>query len=109
MEINSQRMDPAKDLAPARFDNTIIKALARAFRWRKLLENGIFASLNEIAQAEKINPSYVSRILRLTLLYPSIIEAILAGRQPPHLQLNHLLSAFPVEWERQGESYLKSA
>ena len=54
----------------------------RAFRWRKLLETGAFATVEELAAAEKINPSYVSRVLRLTLLGPDIVEAILDGRQP---------------------------
>jgi hypothetical protein len=63
-------------LAPLRpqVDNTMVKALARAFRWRKWLETGAFATVGEIAAAEKINPSYVSRVLRLTLLAPDIVE-----------------------------------
>lgn len=60
----------------------MVKALARAFRWRELLENGEYSTIREIAAAEKINESYVSRVLRLTLLAPPVVEAILAGRQP---------------------------
>ena len=84
-----------------RQDITLIKAVARAFRWRRMLESGRFATINELAAAEKINSSYVSRVLRLTLLAPDIVEAILDGRQPVELQLDGLLAGFPVEWERQ--------
>lgn len=85
-----------------RVDGTMVKALARAFRWRKLLENGTYATIGEIARAEKINTSYVSRVLRLTLLAPDIVEAILDGRQPAEMKLADLLEPFPAEWERQG-------
>ena len=60
----------------------MVKALARALRWRELLETGAYDTIEELAAAEKINSSYVSRILRLTLLAPAIVEAILDGRQP---------------------------
>ena len=84
-----------------RVDNTMIKALARAFRWRKLLETGAFATVEEIAAAEKINPSYVSRVLRLTLLAPDIVEAILDGRQPADMTLAVLMKPFAVVWLEQ--------
>ena len=85
----------------ARIDNTMIKALARAFRWRRLLEAGRFGTIKEIAAAEKINESYVSRVLRLTLLAPEIVEMILNGRQPTEMTLLMLMGPFPAEWERQ--------
>ena len=66
----------------------MVKAIARAFRWREMLENGTHATIAEIAAAEKINESYVGRVLRLTLLAPDIVEAILGGRQPAELQLD---------------------
>ena len=84
-----------------RQDITLIKAVARAFRWRGMLESGAFATINELAAAEKINPSYVSRVLRLTLLAPDIVEAILNGRQPEGMTLPGLMEPFPVEWGRQ--------
>jgi hypothetical protein len=65
-----------------RSDNTLIKALARAFRWRNLIESGSYGTIDEIATAERINSSYVSRVLRMTLLAPDIVESILDGRQP---------------------------
>jgi hypothetical protein len=80
-----------------RIDNTVIKALARAFRWQRLLDTGAYGSFAELADAESLNRSYVSRVLRLTLLAPDIIEAILDGRQSDKA----ILEPFPVEWERQ--------
>jgi hypothetical protein len=82
-------------------DTTLVKALARAFRWRRMMETGRFATINELAAAEKINSSYVSRLLRLTLLAPDIVEAILAGRQPEGVTLPGLMEPFPVEWGEQ--------
>ena len=66
-----------------------------------MLETGEYATADDLAAAEKINPSYLSRILRLNQLAPDIVVAILDGRQPPGLQLDPLLKPFPVEWERQ--------
>ena len=85
----------------ARVDNALLKALARGFRWRKLLETGDFATIEEIAEAENINPSYVSRVLRMTLLAPEIVEAILAGRQPEGLTMEKAMRPFPIEWAAQ--------
>ena len=83
-----------------RQDVTLIKAVARAFRWRKMLETGRFGTLAELASAEKINASYVSRILRLTLLPPAIVEAILEGTQPEGMTLPGLMEGVAVEWGR---------
>ena len=83
----------------ARIDSTLVKALARAFRWRRMLETGVVSTVGEIATREKINKSYVSRVLRLTLLAPDIVEAILDGGQAPKMTLRVLLKGFPVEWK----------
>ena len=83
-------------------DNTVVKAAAQGNRSRQILENGTRVAISEIADAEKINETYVGRVLRLTLLAPDIVEAILGGRQPAGLQLDHLLRRFPVEWATQG-------
>jgi hypothetical protein len=84
-----------------RADPAMVKALARAFRWKRELEDGRHASISDIATAEKIDRGYVGSILRLTLLAPDIIEAILDGRQPAGLGLPTLLKPFPVGWDRQ--------
>lgn len=81
-----------------RQDITLIKAVARAFRWRRMLEEGRFATLTELAEAEKINRSYVCRVLRLTLLAPDIVEAILDGRQPEGMTLPGLMERVAVMW-----------
>ena len=82
-------------------DTTLVKALARAFRWRRMMETGRYGTIDEMAAAEKINASYVSRLLRLTLLAPDIVEAILDGRQPDGVTLPGLLEGVPVGWIQQ--------
>lgn len=84
-----------------RVDNAMVKALARAFRWRKMLDEGVHGTINDLAKAKRLAPSYVSSILRLTLLAPEIVEAVLDGRQPAGLQLDDLLAGFPLEWVEQ--------
>lgn len=84
-----------------RTDNTLVKALARAFRWKRMLDSGEFASISELAEMEGIAFTYMARLLRLTLLAPDIVEAILDGRQRPELTLARVLEPFPVEWSRQ--------
>jgi hypothetical protein len=92
-----------------RIDNTMVKAIARAFRWRDLLEKGTHATIEEIAAAEKINASYVGRVLRLTLLAPDIVEAILDGRQGTQITLAMLIRPFPVLWSAQRLDYCTQA
>jgi hypothetical protein len=82
-------------------DNTLIKAIARARRWQRMLESGKVPSTRQLAEKEKINASYLARILRLTLLAPDIVEAVLDGRQPKGLLLADLMKTFPVEWDKQ--------
>jgi hypothetical protein len=84
-----------------RVDGAVVKAVVRAHRWRHMLESGEYSSSAELAKAEKVNDSYLSRILRLTLIAPDIIEAILAGRQASTLQLDDLLKPLPAAWDRQ--------
>jgi hypothetical protein len=84
-----------------RIDSTIVKALARAHRWKRMLEGGHFATLKDLAAAERINPSYLCRVLRLTVLAPDLVERLLDGRQPAMLQLAALLKPLPDDWERQ--------
>lgn len=85
----------------ANHNNALIKALARAYRWRKLIENGEYASITELADAKGVNQSYACRLLRLTLLAPGIVTAILDGRHPERLQLVELLKPHPADWSRQ--------
>ena len=86
-------------------DNTLIKALARAFRWKRMLNSGEFATIAELAEREGIAPSYMTRVLRLTLLSPDIVEAILDGKQVRGLALATALEPFPMLWESQLGSH----
>jgi hypothetical protein len=84
-----------------RVDTALLKAIVRAHRWRQMLESGEYGSSAELTKAEKVNASYVSRILRLSLIAPGIIEAILMGQQPSTLQLDDLLKPVPASWAQQ--------
>ena len=91
---------PEGSRAPrAKPDTTVVKALARAFRWQRMLHSGAFATIGDLALHEKIAPSYMSRVMRLTLLAPEIVEGIVEGRIV--IGLVELLEPFPVEWKRQ--------
>lgn len=98
---------PGGDVEPARprVDNSLVKALARAHRWKRLLEDGHHTSLTELAQAEGINRSYLCRVLRLTLLGPDLVEAILEGRQPEGLTLKVAMQPMPEVWEEQRTQF----
>lgn len=85
-------------------DDAVIKAIARAFRWRELLESGTCSTIAEIAEAEQINETYVGRVLRLALLKPQIVETILNDGVPA-LQLNELMKSFPIQWESQQDHF----
>ena len=90
-----------------RVDNAMVKAIARAFRWQELLEDGTYATIAEIAGAEKINESYVGRLFRLTLLAPDFLEAIVNGTQSPDTTLATLMRPFPVAWQSQRNTFAK--
>lgn len=84
---------------PARFaSQPIVTAIARAFRWRKLIEGGVYGSITELARANGINESYACRMLKLTLLPPRLIEAALDGRLPSTLTQRHLTKPRSALW-----------
>ena len=85
----------------ATIDNTMIKVIARGFRWHRLLYDGTYATIEDLAAAEKINPSYVSRILRLAYLSPVVVQAILDGKHPAWLTMKDLLRPLPSDWAEQ--------
>jgi hypothetical protein len=94
------------EIAPAskpQPDGALVKALARAWRWQGMLDEGVYASVNDIGDAENISKSYISRILRLALLAPDIVDAILAGRTDQGMILEHLERPLPASWEEQWE------
>ena len=83
-------------------DNTMVKALARAFRWKRMSESGEFATVGDLAAKEGIAPSYMTRIMRMTLLAPAVVEAILEGRQGPEVTLAAMMEPFPAGWAEQN-------
>jgi hypothetical protein len=85
-------------------DRTLVKALARAWRWQRVLENGEYGTLAELSAAERISRSYICRVLRLTLLAPDIVERVIDGG--PTAGLARLLEPFAVEWEKQRDQFL---
>lgn len=88
-----------------RTDSALVKALARAFRWKRMLESGEFATIAELADREGIATSYMTRILRLTQLEPGIIEAVLDGRQSDAVTLARLMEPFPISWIEQKNTF----
>ena len=90
-----------------RTDNTLVKALARALRWKRMLESGKFATIAELAEREGIAPSYMTRVLRLTLLAPDIVEAILDGTQGSKVTLAKLMEPPPLGWDEQRRAWAR--
>lgn len=88
-------------------DNTLIKALARAFRWKRMLESGEFATITELAAREGIAPPYLTRVLRLSLLAPDIVELILDGRHPRKMSVETLREQIKVDWDEQRAVFLE--
>ena len=96
---------PADVPTQRRPDDALVKALARAFRWKRMVESGDFTTIAELAEREGIAVSYVTRLLRLTQLGPDIIDAILDGRQGGEVTLARLMEPFPVSWIEQQEAF----
>ena len=99
---------PEGAIQPRRADSALVKALARAFRWKRMLESGEFATIAELAEREGIAFTYMARVLRLTLLAPEIVERILDGKQEPEVTLARVLEPFPVEWDLQPRHFIDS-
>ena len=88
-------------------DGTLIKALARAWRWRRMLDEGVYATISEITEAEGIDKGYVSRILRLALLTPDLVDAILEGEVDQALVLGRIMQRMPMCWREQRQRFLR--
>ena len=87
-----------------RRDETLVKALVRAHRWRRRIENGQAKSITDLAEQESVTDAYVCRLLPLTCLAPDIVQAILDGRQPKGLRLADVLGNGPLAWNAQRET-----
>lgn len=98
----------SRQAASQRTNNAMLKALAKAYRWRRMIENGTFTSITELAVAESVNQSYACRILRLTLLAPNIVTEILDGQYPSDLLLKRVMRPLPIRWDEQ-RTVLKAA
>ena len=105
----ARQSDNGAGVVPVHGDPALIKALARGFRWRRMLEEGRYASISEMAKAEGIERGYVGSLLRLTLLAPDMVEAILDGRQPEGVTLPALLEGMPVGWACQRNPFIFAA
>ena len=88
-----------------RADPTLVKALARGFRYQRLLDEGRYASITEMAEAERIERGYLGSLLRLTLLAPDLVTNALDGRHMPSVALAALLEPFPLCWRGQSELF----
>jgi hypothetical protein len=98
---------PAPARTPRR-DETLVKALVRAHRWRRKIESGQASSITDLAEQEGVTDAYVCRLLPLTCLAPDIVEALLDGRQPKGLRLAEMLGNGPLGWEEQRRFWLGS-
>ena len=90
----------------ATIDNSMVKLIVRGFRWQRMLYEGKFTSIEDLSAAEKINPSYVSRVLRLAFLSPKVVQAIMDGKQPAWLTMKDLLRPHPNDWSEQEKILL---
>lgn len=90
----------------ATIDNSMVKLLVRGFRWQRMLYEGKFTSIEDLSAAEKINPSYVSRVLRLAFLSPKVVQAIMDGKQPAWLTMKELLKPSTADWSEQEQIFL---
>ena len=88
-------------LVPPTADPVLVKALARAFRWKRMLDEERYASVRELADGKGVKPSYAAGMLRLTLLAPDIVQAVLDGRQPEGVTLAGLMAEVPAIWAEQ--------
>ncbi len=98
--------DGGEAALPTRADPALVKALARAFRYQRMLDEGRYASITEMAAAEKIERGYLGTLLRLCLLAPDMIQAILDGQQPGGVALPRLLGPVPADWSEQRQALL---
>lgn len=103
--VGPQGQDLRKLDLEIRKDEKLLKALARAYRWQKMLITGKHASISDMAEAEKINKSYIQRMMRIMLLSPKIIDAILSGQQPEGFSLTDIERPFTPIWSEQEKIF----
>lgn len=94
-----------QDLAPPKPDETFVSALVKAFRWQDMIDQGMYDSPKELARKQGIEVTHVYRIMRLTMLAPDIVDAVLHGRQPRDFMLQAVVRGFPISWKEQRARY----
>ena len=100
--VEIRHVGSSGDSSAASPDRALLKALIRAYRWRKELESGACKSIAQIANREKANECYIGKLLQLTFLAPNIIDAILDGRQTERLSLSSIRkTSLPIDWSQQ--------
>ncbi len=92
---------PVDGPTPRKAEDTLVKAMARAFRWKRMLDTGEFSTIADLAQRERIAAPFLTRTMRLAQLAPDLVEAILDGRQPRGLTLEALREPLPSDWSEQ--------
>lgn len=83
-------------------DPHILKALGRAWAWRRRLETGEAATIHDIATAEGFTDRFVSRMMRLAYLSPDVLERLVISRDPPSVSLNELIKATDLPWAKHA-------
>lgn len=92
---------PGPGFQPRSQDPHILRALGRAWAWRRRLESREATTLQDIARAEKVTDRYVSRILRLAYLSPDVLERLLLWRVPPSISVIDLIKVSYLPWAEQ--------
>ena len=97
---------PPADMEPdiGGVDPHVLKAIAKAWSWRRKLESGTLATIQDIAEAEGISDRYVGRMLRLAYLAPVVLENLLINRVPPAVSIKDLTMAAELPWGEQDEA-----
>lgn len=103
IQEDPERRSSANDHCIA-YRNAMLIAIARGFRWRKLLDEGRYMSIRHMADDLGVVAPYMSRLIRLTFLAPGIIEAIIDGREPDGMSIERLRRPMPLLWEEQKNS-----
>lgn len=102
---NGENIDAMADTQEDNTDYTFISALGKAFSWQRMLDDGKYATPKELAKKENVEVTHMYRVMRLTLLAPDIIEAVLNGTQPRTLTLQNVVRGFPVSWQEQRKVF----
>ena len=82
-------------------DPHVLRAVARAWKWRRQLESGAVSTIQDIALAENVSDRFVGRMIRMAYLAPSVLEALVIARRPPAIAINDLNAVAEWPWDGQ--------